>query len=272
MCSFLVDYRNVTIDGGTTGDSTIMPKTWDVFISHASEDKAVVRELFTILNARGLRVWLDEGELVLGDSLRQKIDQGLSGSRFGVVVLSPAFFRKAWPQAELDALVARESGGIKVILPVWHGLSQEDIVRYSPLLAGRLAVHTSQGLDQVSAAVLRAVGIEAPIHRVRVSSTAVEFLSEAQAALDGLSLIQLAIHSGDLDEANKRLEEVVAHAKSLYVCGGRLRTAQPPLTPKKIQALDRVYEVLADILNSKRGNIHEFASVLSEAQAAVNEP
>jgi TIR domain len=78
---------------------------WDVFISHASEDKELVaRPLAQLLTGSGLHVWLDENELRLGDSLRIKLDQGLAASQFGVVVLSRAFFAKDWPQRELDGL------------------------------------------------------------------------------------------------------------------------------------------------------------------------
>ncbi|MGA9762644.1 MAG: DUF1883 domain-containing protein [Gaiellaceae bacterium] len=81
-------------------------REFDVFISHATEDKdAVVRPLAVALQERGLRVWYDEFELKIGDSLRQKIDQGIAKSRFGVVVLSHSFFAKGWPQYELDGLV-----------------------------------------------------------------------------------------------------------------------------------------------------------------------
>lgn len=67
---------------------------YDVFISHASEDKdEVVRPLATALKNLGLRVWYDEFELKIGDSLRRKIDQGLSRSRFGVVVISRDFIK-----------------------------------------------------------------------------------------------------------------------------------------------------------------------------------
>ena len=73
-------------------------KEYDVFISHAGEDKAdVVRPLAEALRERGLAVWYDEFELRIGDSLRRKIDQGIRSSRFGVVVLSPSFFGKGWP-------------------------------------------------------------------------------------------------------------------------------------------------------------------------------
>jgi hypothetical protein len=133
-------------------------KRWDVFLSHASEDKElVVRQLAHELSQRGLAVWFDEHTLTLGDSLRQKIDEGLALSRYGVVVLSPLFFSKRWPQSELDGLVARETAGRKVILPVWHGLDETDVALYSPLLAGKMAVSTRAGIEKVADAIAKVV-------------------------------------------------------------------------------------------------------------------
>ena len=131
---------------------------YDVFISHASEDKErVVLPLATMLEASGLKVWLDKTTLTLGDSLRQAIDRGLAKSRFGIVVLSHAFFGKSWPQRELDGLISREDAGVKVILPIWHGISYQDVSEKFPLLAGRLAVSTDKGLEHVVAELLRAI-------------------------------------------------------------------------------------------------------------------
>jgi hypothetical protein len=130
---------------------------YDLFISHASEDKEFVRPLAAELQGAGLRVWLDELELRLGDSLRRTIDGGLARSKYGVVVLSPAFLQKEWPNKELDGLFARESGGEKVVLPIWHNVSASDIAKLSPLLADRLAVSTSTGLKHVADQVIRAV-------------------------------------------------------------------------------------------------------------------
>ena len=131
---------------------------YDVFISHASEDKAdVARPLAVHLQRLGLRVWLDELELTLGDSLRRKIDQGLAKSQFGLVILSPAFFSKEWPNKELDGLVAREDPELKVILPVWHNVNASDIVKFSPILADRVAVSTARGLASVAEQVVAAV-------------------------------------------------------------------------------------------------------------------
>ncbi|MDP2248700.1 MAG: toll/interleukin-1 receptor domain-containing protein [Nitrosomonadales bacterium] len=135
----------------------IQPSTqnWDVFISHASEDKeSFVRPLANALIEDGIKVWFDEFTLTLGDSLRRKIDRGLAASRFGIVVLSPAFFQKEWPQRELDGLVARESNGQKVILPIWHNIGHDEIAAYSPMLADRLAASSSRGLPFVVARVL----------------------------------------------------------------------------------------------------------------------
>jgi hypothetical protein len=131
---------------------------FDVFISHASEDKAnVARPLAEALKTLGLRVWLDEFELTLGDSLRRSIDRGLAESRFGIVILSHDFFRKEWPQKELDGLVAREDGKEKVILPVWHNLTREEAVKYSPMLADKLAASTAQGIQNIAEQIEKAV-------------------------------------------------------------------------------------------------------------------
>jgi len=133
---------------------------YDLFISHASEDKdEVVRPLAELLRDHGLRVWYDEFVLKVGDSLRRKIDEGLAHSRFGVVVLSPAFFAKNWTQYELDGLVATENSvGQKVILPIWHRLTLDEIVARSPSLADRVALNTSiMSLSQIAEALVNAV-------------------------------------------------------------------------------------------------------------------
>jgi len=123
---------------------------WDVFISHASEDKsAIASPLAEALRAKGLRVWYDEFSLKVGDSLRKSIDEGLAHSRFGVVILSKQFFEKHWPEQELNGLATREVGGKKVILPVWHEVGFEEVRQYSPTLADRLAVRTDRGVGHV---------------------------------------------------------------------------------------------------------------------------
>lgn len=154
----------VGVNSTPHGETPTMPvqreHQWDVFICHASEDKnGFVRPLAERLQQQGLRVWYDEFTMTVGDSLRRKIDEGLAKSRYGVVVLSHAFFAKDWPQKELDGLEAREADGRKVILPVWLNVDQEDVVGYSPILAGRLAAKASDGMDKVVHRLLEAMGM-----------------------------------------------------------------------------------------------------------------
>lgn len=78
-----------------TADLHVDSERWDVFISHASEDKELfVKPLAEILCGFGLKVWYDEMELKIGDSLSQSINKGLVNSNYGVVVLSPDFYLK----------------------------------------------------------------------------------------------------------------------------------------------------------------------------------
>lgn len=119
-------------------------RTWDVFISHASEDKpAVVIPLAEALQARGVSAWLDKAELRIGESLRRRIDQGIAASRFAVVVLSPAYFSKGWPQYELDGIVTLNVVGKQSLLPIWHDVDHAAVAAKSPSLADKLARSTS---------------------------------------------------------------------------------------------------------------------------------
>jgi hypothetical protein len=135
-------------------------REFDVFISHASEDKdEVVRPLAEALSDQGLVVWYDEFELRVGYSLRRKIDAGIARSRFGIVVLSTPFFSKSWLQYELDGLVTMAVSGRQVLLPLWHGVSKDEVISYSPSLADKIALRTSDStIDEIAeeiAAVVR---------------------------------------------------------------------------------------------------------------------
>lgn len=125
-------------------DSEEQDVEYDVFISHASEDKdEVVRPLARALVALGLKVWYDEFEMRIGDSLRRKIDRGLANSKFGIVVLSKAFIKKGWTNYELDGIVSKTNTGEQVLLPIWHGITKQEVLNYSPSLADKVARNTA---------------------------------------------------------------------------------------------------------------------------------
>lgn len=119
-------------------------ETHDVFISHASEDKDdFVRPLANALMGEGLNVWFDEMTLQIGDSLRQKIDKGLANSRVGLVVLSPEFINKGWTNYELDGIVTRTVSGEQILLPIWHNITKQQVMDFSPSLADKVARSTA---------------------------------------------------------------------------------------------------------------------------------
>ncbi len=101
----------------------------------------------------------DEFELRIGDSLRRKIDKGLACSSFGIVVLSQAFLGKGWTNYELDGLVTRAVTGEQVLLPIWHKISKQEVMDYSPSLVDKLArntaMHTIQEIADEIIALIR---------------------------------------------------------------------------------------------------------------------
>ena len=130
-------------------------QTYDVFVSHASEDKdEFVRPLANALIAAGLKVWFDEMTLRIGDSLRQKIDKGLANSRVGLVLLSPAFIKKGWTNYELDGIVTRSVSGEQVLLPIWHNITKQEVMDFSSSIADKVArstaVHT---IDEIASEI-----------------------------------------------------------------------------------------------------------------------
>lgn len=146
-----------------------------LFISHASEDKDDFARPLAERLGKNFDVWFDEQSLTIGDSLLQKIQEGLIESDYGVVILSPSFFMKKWPQAELDGFFALEVQNKKRILPIWKDLAFNDVLRYSPIMAGRLAINADIGIDAVVNSIERAVfseldvGATKPLYQVSIT-------------------------------------------------------------------------------------------------------
>ena len=109
------------------------------------------------LRQKDLELWYDDFVLKVGDSLRREIDRGLAQSQYGIVLLSHYFFRKYWPQKELDELTAREELGEKVILPVWHNINKAKVTYYSPILTDIVAAKSSIGIEAVTNKLIKAI-------------------------------------------------------------------------------------------------------------------
>lgn len=140
-----VEQLRINSNIGTTDNQQVLEE-YDVFISHAWEDKdSFADEFVEALQDYGIKVWYDTSQIKWGDSMRAKIDDGLKKSKFGVVVLSPDYIKdgKYWTKTELDGLFQLESVNGKMLLPVWHNLTKKEVMEYSPIVAGKLAMTTA---------------------------------------------------------------------------------------------------------------------------------
>lgn len=99
------------------------PEDWNVFLCHASEDKAdVARPLYGYLTTQGISCWLDEAEIAWGESIVAKIQDGLARARYVIVILSPHLLQKKWAQKELRSALALELASDRtVVLPLLVG-------------------------------------------------------------------------------------------------------------------------------------------------------
>ncbi len=131
---------------------------WDVFISHASEDKeSFVKPLAKKLREYGVKVWYDEFELKIGDSLTESIDKGLIESNYGIIVLSPKFFEKKWADYELKSLISKQINGKRVILPIWYGISKNEIQRHSLYLSDIMSLTTEESIDKMIEKIMQVI-------------------------------------------------------------------------------------------------------------------
>jgi len=138
----------------------VEPAVYDVFLSHASEDKdEIARPLADALTARGVTVWFDELNIRVGQSIRREIERGIRDARFGLVIISEHFMAKQWTQTELDALWGKKlAAKDDSLLPVWHKVTYDDVQRGLPLLAGLHALNTStMPIDKIADLLAKAV-------------------------------------------------------------------------------------------------------------------
>jgi hypothetical protein len=172
------------IRGKSVPTSAILTENppFDVFISHATEDKPYVAPLVKALEDAGIRVWFDKSALKWGDDLRPSIDRGLANCRYGIVVFSKAFLgKKKWTEYELNSLFALEQPSRKIILPIWHGITRDDLVQYGAGFGDRLAkILSKDSYDDIVESLLGLLGRSKPLRSNTVGSTASVFAEPDQ--------------------------------------------------------------------------------------------
>lgn len=118
------------------------PDLRDVFLCHAWDDrKGAAKELYDLLESKGVTSWFSEKDVPLGSPLLREIDRGLAKSRVGIVLVTPSFLqrveREGIADKELSALLARD-----LLVPIVHNTTFEDLREVSPLLGSRSGLST----------------------------------------------------------------------------------------------------------------------------------
>jgi hypothetical protein len=142
---------------------------YDAFISHAVEDKIpIANELCERLRKEGLCIWYSGKELSVGDSINTTIHTGLDQSRFGIVILSHNYLRKNWPRREFYTLLSKEKNGNKVVLPVLHEITPEELALEDLDMANRFAIKADRGLDYVVDKLIEVIRKEPLLQKKRI--------------------------------------------------------------------------------------------------------
>lgn len=132
----------------TKGDAGLMI-THDAFLSYATEDTEIASALVQGLTSHGLMIWYAPIELKVGDKLLDSIERGMNESLCGVLLVSPAYLSKGWTSYEMDTFIRANIENNKKLLPVWHGVSKEQVAEKHSGLAGIVAVNTNVGIVSV---------------------------------------------------------------------------------------------------------------------------
>jgi hypothetical protein len=194
-------------------------KNWDVFISHATEDKTnLVEPLAKTLERLGVNVWYDGFSLGVGDLLSETINRGLENSIFGLLVISPDFLAKRWPKYEADYLLKREKEAETMILTLWHNVEYEQVRTWSLELADRVPIRTrSRNLTDTALQLIRIVkpDVLTNVHK-RVASLRQSASAETK-KVPVKDLLPAPIQHTDLpDELLMRIRLIRATLLSVY--------------------------------------------------------
>ncbi len=136
---------------------------YDAFISYATEDEEYANELAGALRYRGFSVWFAPLSLEVGDRLLDSINAGMNSSMCGVLLLSPAYVSKKWTDYEMDVLHRQHIEIDKKLLPLWHGITKEEIDKWNPGLSGIIALNSIAEISDIAKKITKVISNNSPI-------------------------------------------------------------------------------------------------------------
>jgi hypothetical protein len=140
-----------------------------VFLSHSSKDKAFTRKLAERLRELGVKVWIDEAEINIGDSLQSKISEAIEETDYVAAVISHNSVKSSWVQRELQMAMSRELEDRSVrVLPILI-----EPCELPPFLRDKLYADFSDptDFDAPFARLLRALQVDIPLTEIATPPT-----------------------------------------------------------------------------------------------------
>jgi hypothetical protein len=163
----------------------------DAFISFATEDSDFATELAIELKRNGLSIWFAPLSLKVGEKLLDSIEKGIDSSNYGVLLISDHYLEKGWTNYEMDILLRQSIEKNKTILPIWHGVTKEQVETRHSGLAGIVAVTNTTSIHKVAMKLIEAMSSGAPSRGVVPS-----WESPVHRFLEGLGEVNLNSSDG----------------------------------------------------------------------------
>ncbi len=137
-----------------------------IFISYATEDSHFANEIAYGLRANGFQIWFAPFSLRAGQGLLDSINDGLSSSSAGIIVISRDYLVRGWTHYEMDILMQRKIEHGTKLLPIWFGVTKADVEAKHPGIAGIVAITNAESAQNVVSELIRSLSDEAPTRAV----------------------------------------------------------------------------------------------------------
>lgn len=217
------------------------PAKPQAFLSYGGEDRVLAELIARALMRSGVDTWWAEWEISAGDSLRQRIDQGLSSCTHFIVLMTPTSATKPWVNQEMDAGLVRRLQEQCAFIPLRHKLPVSNL---PPLLSGMLSPEVDDGASNLEPLIHQILGVtrkpalgelpriaSLPITGYSAAATAIAeiFVREATHGLTGeiqFSTDELGARSGlspeDTEDALHELNAFFIEASRTYLARASL--------------------------------------------------
>ena len=159
-------------------ETQVQPK---VFLSYAWEDTELAESIARALQASGIDTWWAGWSISAGDSLPQKIDEGLGDCTHFIVLLTPVSVTKPWVRQEMDAGLVRKISAKARFIPLRHGLAAQDL---PPLLRPLLSPEVNVVHDDIRQLVddIHGISRKPPLGRPPAVASAIRHADYSPAA------------------------------------------------------------------------------------------